>query len=632
MLRDDIQAAKSANHPPVKLDATKKKKRAKPAVGPATAAGPPEVITLERSPPSASDINTSEPTKRKRQRKGGKGTTTPDVNEASKADPDYVDDSGEVEAVLDDSDEDTPRQVKKAKKKDELRQQIHQKRQDPPTADIVIPSSQPPSKKAKYLVEGFRNVNPKNGIAEPAMKVTSAIEGHSDDLAKHAEGTDNNREEAKYDAGGFGEDDEDDADEKDMIAKSTNKPLPLRKQQAVATIVSAPVIVKVEATTSVPEFVSPDKSKTTVVLGDFPSNVRKAFSDYFAPALLEFVGCIKAWTSPESGEMANLWMSCTPDDVHQGWEKLNGPHALLEALANDKITSWRNKFGTTAITVLEEIFRREGVVTAETRQAYVERQLEGDQKTKNFYFLHTAVVDGKTERAGPFQSEIIARTFAEHLKATKSISDEDRIPDKPVGALVLSILAVQRALTLYSTGEKVMRGAQSHFSQKVWGDKVVNIEGQSKKYKTTSSVHDLFGFNKVKNCPRVSDVQWERILTTAQTHTSKRVSEKTSVVPLITTPQANDVDEDWEMPDEDPEQFLARIKMREAAGKEDSSRQVEEAGGDEAGDDDDDEGNDDDDDDDDDGNDELTESSEKSDEELEDADDAVNGTGNKSEI
>ncbi|KAF5343606.1 hypothetical protein D9758_015431 [Tetrapyrgos nigripes] len=587
MLRDDIQAAKSANHPPVKLDATKKKKRAKPAVGPATAAGPPEVITLERSPPSASDIDTSEPTKHKRQRKGGKGTTTPDVNEASKADPDYVDDSGEVEAVLDDSDEDTPCQVKKAKKKDELRQQIHQKRQDPPMADIVIPSSQPPSKKAKYLVEGFRNVNPKNGIAEPAMKVTSAIEGHSDDLAKHAEGTDNNWEEAKYDAGGFGEDNEDNADEKDMIAK--------KYQQASSPSKTAGsryhrfVIVKVEATTSVPEFVSPDKSKTMVVLGDFPSNVRKAFSDYFAPALLEFVGCIKAWTSPESGEMANLWMSCTPDDVHQGWEKLNGPHALLEALANDKITSWRNKFGTTAITVLEEIFRREGVVTAETRQAYVEQQLEGDQKTKNFYFLHTAVVDGKTERAGPFQSEIIARTFAEHLKATKSISYEDRIPDKPVGALVLSILAVQRALTLYSTGEKVMQGAQSHFSQKVRGDKVVNIEGQSKKYKTTSSVHDLFGFNKLMTSTR-----------TGRCPTRIRNN------------------------------FLARIKMREAAGKEDSSRQVEEAGGDEAGDDDDDEGNDDDDDDD--GNDELTESGEKSDEELEDADDAVNGTGNKSEI
>jgi hypothetical protein len=91
-------------------------------------------------------------------------------------------------------------------------------------------------------------------------------------------------------------------------------------------------VVKLEPTDSVPDFVSPDKTKQTVALRDFPSAVRKAFSDHFTPAMLEFTGCLRAWESPSGEELMELWQSVTPDEVSKAWDQLNGTKRLLEAL------------------------------------------------------------------------------------------------------------------------------------------------------------------------------------------------------------------------------------------------------------------------------------------------------------
>ncbi|KAJ3733866.1 hypothetical protein DFJ43DRAFT_1153047 [Lentinula guzmanii] len=157
---------------------------------------------------------------------------------------------------------------------------------------------------------------------------------------------------------------------------------------------------------------------------------------------------------------------------------------------------------------------------------------------------------------GAFQSPLISKTFAEHLKAIESIPQAQRIADRPTGAIVLAILAVHRALMFYSTGSEVVPlGSDGHFSQAVWGDKFTLVGGIKKQYKTTSNIHSLFGRNPVKNIDRVSATQWDRIITSAHTHIAKLGSERTVKLPapVLSEPQS---DEDWEIPDIDPETFI----------------------------------------------------------------------------
>jgi hypothetical protein len=43
-----------------------------------------------------------------------------------------------------------------------------------------------------------------------------------------------------------------------------------------------------------------------------------------------------------------------------------------------------------------------------------------------------------------FQGRLVARTFLEHLLAIDSIDEADRVPKRPVGALILAVQAVLR--------------------------------------------------------------------------------------------------------------------------------------------------------------------------------------------
>ena len=51
---------------------------------------------------------------------------------------------------------------------------------------------------------------------------------------------------------------------------------------------------------------------------------------------------------------------------------------------------------------------------------------------------------------GIFQGRLVARTFLEHILATSSIEDKNRVLERPVGALIMSIQAVRGRLFTYS--------------------------------------------------------------------------------------------------------------------------------------------------------------------------------------
>lgn len=101
-------------------------------------------------------------------------------------------------------------------------------------------------------------------------------------------------------------------------------------------------------------------------------------------------------------------------------------------------------------------------------------------------------------------------------------------------------------------------GSNGHFSQAVWGDKTVIAEGVEGRYNTTSNVHSLFGQNPVKKIDRVSAAQWDRIIATARTYIVKGPEPKPHVT-LPPAPLETQSDEDWELPDIDPDTLSTSV-------------------------------------------------------------------------
>ena len=99
-------------------------------------------------------------------------------------------------------------------------------------------------------------------------------------------------------------------------------------------------------------------------------------------------------------------------------------------------------------------------------------------------------------------------------------------------------------------------GSNGHFSQAVWGNKTVIVEGVKKQYNTTSNVHLLFGQNPVKKINHASAAQWDCIIATASAHITKGSEPKMKATPLPAQPEPQS-DEDWELPDIDPDTLSA---------------------------------------------------------------------------
>ncbi|KAJ6549570.1 hypothetical protein DFH09DRAFT_1086817 [Mycena vulgaris] len=113
--------------------------------------------------------------------------------------------------------------------------------------------------------------------------------------------------------------------------------------------------------------------------------------------------------------------------------------------------------------------------------AFVEWALEPHESgTMPF---HWKTWGGGVDKKGFLKSHLIAYTYAYHLTCLAAIpgaytmtrpGDPPKPKSQPVGALILSVQAVQRALQFWRTGEYVNTGkTTSYFSVENWGDHAV---------------------------------------------------------------------------------------------------------------------------------------------------------------
>lgn len=129
---------------------------------------------------------------------------------------------------------------------------------------------------------------------------------------------------------------------------------------------------------------------------------------------------------------------------------LNEQHTLHKKdsmidLINQRLNDWRSTFGSTTITVLDSFFREAHFDTQEARQGIASQLLERDR------FLYHNI----EERIGIFRSPLVLEIFAIHLKAVNNA--DSAIPnlgpsERPVGALALAVVAVERGLKLWANG------------------------------------------------------------------------------------------------------------------------------------------------------------------------------------
>ncbi|KAM6503330.1 hypothetical protein JOM56_000273 [Amanita muscaria] len=112
---------------------------------------------------------------------------------------------------------------------------------------------------------------------------------------------------------------------------------------------------------------------------------------------------------------------------------------------NQRLNDWRSTFGSTTITVLDSFFREAHFDTQEARQGIASQLLE----------RHRFLYQNIEERIGIFRSPLVLEIFAIHLKAVNNA--DSAIPnlgpsERPVGALALAAVAVERGLKLWANG------------------------------------------------------------------------------------------------------------------------------------------------------------------------------------
>ncbi|RXW11753.1 hypothetical protein EST38_g14102, partial [Candolleomyces aberdarensis] len=202
----------------------------------------------------------------------------------------------------------------------------------------------------------------------------------------------------------------------------------------------------------------------------------------------------------------------------------------VKGVVNQAISSeWKNRLAKAAITALDQEYSIRGIEAMSDRSELV-RMLMGPNdrvsKKRPFLWKGTDEVSWKGESVetlgGLFLGRMTAKVLAEHLSFMTEIHPEILVPsDKPRGALMMSILAVTRALEYSLTGVlKVPSGKSGYFSEENWGDYegLKNATGSG----TAKRVHIKRATVFKSKIDSLKDEHWKLIIKTAKSYLGKK--------------------------------------------------------------------------------------------------------------
>ncbi|KAJ2922976.1 hypothetical protein H1R20_g14130, partial [Candolleomyces eurysporus] len=202
----------------------------------------------------------------------------------------------------------------------------------------------------------------------------------------------------------------------------------------------------------------------------------------------------------------------------------------VKGVVNQAISSeWKNRLAKAAITALDQEYSIRGLEATSDRSDLVRMMMGPNDrvsKKRPFLWKGTDEVSWKGESVetlgGLFLGRMTAKVLAEHLSFMTEIHPEILVPsDKPRGALMMSILAVTRALEYSLTGIlKVPSGKSGYFSEENWGDYegLKNITGSS----TAKRVHIKRATVFKSKIDSLKDEHWKLIIKTAKSYLGKK--------------------------------------------------------------------------------------------------------------
>ncbi|KAJ7293024.1 hypothetical protein C8J57DRAFT_14040 [Mycena rebaudengoi] len=234
-----------------------------------------------------------------------------------------------------------------------------------------------------------------------------------------------------------------------------------------------------------------------------PDGTYPRFVDEVVPLARELLGTVDPWAALNVKQVQSIVDRVYGANVHA--VDVNGPWF---GLLNYRLTDWRAGIaaqGIKAVQLLVDAYEPDSEDEAEPEPAkeastdplpmpvkfrfdtaegvaqFVEWALQMHPQSGTRAF-HWQMWGGGKDKKGLFQSQLIQYTFAYHLMTLNSIpAMHTRSAAQPIGALLLSVQAVERALQFRKTGELVVpKGVAGHFSIDNWGDQKYRDNGKTK--------------------------------------------------------------------------------------------------------------------------------------------------------
>ncbi|EIW55427.1 uncharacterized protein TRAVEDRAFT_51548 [Trametes versicolor FP-101664 SS1] len=214
---------------------------------------------------------------------------------------------------------------------------------------------------------------------------------------------------------------------------------------------------------------------------DLEPEIRHRFTHELIPLTRATMSTLLPWYSLTTDERQALFNRVFPTYDH-----------VIEM--NNRITEWQGKFAAAALHVLEAHFVKAGMAEPEVRATFCRIQLGTHVAAMKAPFLWRVWEDGK--KKGCLQGEFVLGTFGlVHIPVLQAVplalrQGEGESDLRPSGALILAALAVECALNVWLTGQRIIpQGHAGHFSADNWGDKTVVSRGVAK---SSTKVANMF--------------------------------------------------------------------------------------------------------------------------------------------
>ncbi|KAM6488993.1 hypothetical protein JOM56_015546 [Amanita muscaria] len=213
-----------------------------------------------------------------------------------------------------------------------------------------------------------------------------------------------------------------------------------------------------------------------------PEDSKQLFKEEVLPRIRQLLGALEPWAILTHGHVQNVL-----DQVFGEGKYSAVNDKVFYGLAKMRIENWRNGFSKAAVEAVQKMINdnAEILATGAARKEFIAGYLlkvpvGGDGEYDTHAYQWAEWKEDGAEKKGFGENSLVLYTFANaHLAQIQAIS-EDVEKEKPIGALLMSMQAVGRALEIWIDGDKSLRKPPA-FSYDNYGDTFAKIHGYPKK-------------------------------------------------------------------------------------------------------------------------------------------------------